>query len=105
MTDAAALIKIFLLRYLKTFEIIAVHISTDIPESTQHQSLLGILLVLPFGEILFISINLSKLLRSVGLNLTYKQSKMARLFHNVQEIKHTVFALYFIENRNHYCAH
>lgn len=83
------------MRYHKSLKKAAGHIFTSIPESSQHQDFLGvIILVLLFGKISFISINLSQLFSLIGVNLTYEQSKVEDLFVNIEKLKHTVFALF-----------
>ena len=84
MKDVAALIEKFWCSSTKSLKKAAGYTFIDIPENTQHQGFLGItLLVLLFGKISFISINLSKLFCSIDLNLTYERSKMAYLFVNI----------------------
>lgn len=75
--------------------IVAAHLFTDIPESTQHQAFLGILiLVLLTGKMLFLSINLRKLSCTIVLNPTYKQGKVACLVANILKLKHTVCIMF-----------
>ena len=69
------------MRYQKSLKKAAGHIFTNIPLSSQHQDFLGvIILVLLFGKMSFISVNLSQLFCLIGINLTYEQSKVEYLF-------------------------
>ena len=68
MNDVAALIEKFWLGTTKSLRIAAGHIFADISESTQH---IGFVV----WKNSFISINLSKLFCSVGLNLTHESEK------------------------------
>lgn len=67
-------------RYHKRFENRCWTFFTDIPESTQHQDFLGIIILdLLFGKVSFITKNL---ISFIGLNTTYEQSKLEYLFVN-----------------------
>ena len=71
--DVVALIEKFWWGTIKSLKIVVGYTFTNIPENTQHQGFLGImLLVLLFEKNSFISINLNKLFCSIHLNLTYE---------------------------------